>query len=76
MKISGVIIILAFLGASNSVDGASNIGDAFQNGFCSFVKTFKVCPPKSFKCAYETFTTENAELGMYQAWGQHRHIYH
>lgn len=76
MKISGIIITLAFLGASNTVGSASKIGDAFENGFCSFVKTFKVCPPISLKCAYETITTENEMISMYLIWGQHRHVYH
>ncbi|CDH60333.1 predicted protein [Lichtheimia corymbifera JMRC:FSU:9682] len=67
MKVSGIIITLTFLCASNSIGGASAIGDAPQNGFCSFVKSFKACSPKSFKCSYETLKTENDKLGMYHA---------
>ncbi|CDH60334.1 predicted protein [Lichtheimia corymbifera JMRC:FSU:9682] len=66
MKISGIIIILAFLGTSNSVNGATENGDALQNGSCSATKTFKVCPSEPIECAYETFTSETGNLGMYQ----------
>lgn len=69
MKISAIIISLAFLGASHSVQGAfpdpGQIGDVFENGLCKIVRGLNFCPPNPLPCTYETVQSRNQWFGMY-----------